>query len=46
MFVKKRITNSSSVKGALFYVHNLLWVCSRSREKKQKMEKWKEENIK
>ena len=32
MIVKKRITNSSSVKGALFFVHNLRWVCSRKGE--------------
>ena len=25
MIVKKRITNSSSFKGALFFVHNLFW---------------------
>ena len=46
MIVKKRITNSSSIKGTLFFVHNLRWVCSRRREKKQKTEKRKEENKK
>ena len=46
MIVKKRITNSSSVKGALFFVHNLRWVCSCRGEKKQKTKKWKEENKK
>ena len=35
MIVKKRITNSSSVKGALFFVHNLRWVCSCRGEKKK-----------
>ena len=34
MIVKKRITNSSSVKGVLFFVHNLRWVCSRKGKKK------------
>ena len=34
MIVKKRITNSSSIKGTLFFVHNLRWVCSRKEEKK------------
>ena len=34
MIVKKRITNSSSVKGTMFFVHNLRWVCSRKEEKK------------
>ena len=43
MIVKKRITNSSSFKGALFFVHNLRLVCSHRGEKKQKMEKWIEE---
>ena len=41
MIVKKRITNSSSVKGALFFVHNLRWVCSRRGEKKKKNRKRK-----
>ena len=46
MIVKKRITNSSSIKGTLFFVHNLRWVCSRKGDKKKKTEKWKEENKK
>ena len=41
MIVKKRITNSSSVKGALFFVHNLRWVCSCRGEKKTKNKKQK-----
>ena len=39
MIVKKRITNSSSVKGALFFVHNLRWVCSCRGEKKTENKK-------
>ena len=46
MFVKKRIANSNSIKGILFFVHDLRWVCSCSGEKKQKTEKQKEENKK
>ena len=39
------VTDSSSVKDTLFFVHNLRWVCSRRGEKK-KTEKWKEKNKK
>ena len=41
MIVKKRITNTSSVKGTLFFVHNLRWVCSRKEEKKIENKKTK-----
>ena len=45
MIVKKRITNRCRVKGTLFFVHNLRWVCSRKGEKRRR-EKRKEENKK
>ena len=41
MIGKKRITNSSSVKGTLFFVHNLCWICSRKGGKKKENGKTK-----
>ena len=46
MIVKKRITNTSSVKGTLFFVHNLLGLFSQRGKKNRKQKKRKEENKK